>query len=69
MVTEHFFKKFIFSVILPYFFPIHVLFCEFWEIFKNTFFTEHRRATASVTLMTLFKHNEYSILKLEIATG
>ena len=24
-----------------------MLFCEFHEIFKNTFFTEHRRATAS----------------------
>ena len=24
-----------------------VLFCEFCEIFKNTFFTEHLRATAS----------------------
>ena len=25
-----------------------VLSCEFWEIFKNTFFTEHIRETASV---------------------
>ena len=25
-----------------------VLFCEFCEIFKNTFFTEHLRTTASV---------------------
>ena len=24
-----------------------VFFCEFYEIFKNTFFTEHLRATAS----------------------
>ena len=24
-----------------------VLFCEFYEIFKNTFFTEHIQATAS----------------------
>ena len=24
-----------------------MLFCEFWETFKNTFFTEHLRVTAS----------------------
>ena len=28
-----------------------VFFCEFYEIFKNTFFTEHLRATASLTLL------------------
>ena len=28
-----------------------VFFCEFCEIFKNTFFTEHLRATASVSLV------------------
>ena len=28
-----------------------VFFCEFYEIFKNTFFTEHPRATASLTLL------------------
>ena len=27
--------------------------CEFCEIFKNTFFTEHLRATASVTIYLL----------------
>ena len=26
--------------------PAHVFSSEFWEIFKNTFFTEHLRATA-----------------------
>ena len=25
-----------------------VFYCEFWEIFKKAFFTEHLRATASV---------------------
>ena len=27
--------------------PIQVLSCDFWDIFKYTFFTEHLRATAS----------------------
>ena len=32
-----------------------VLFCEFYEIFKSTFFTEHLRVTASVkTLLMIF---------------
>ena len=26
-----------------------MFFCEFWEIFKNSFFTEHLRTTTSVT--------------------
>ena len=26
--------------------PTQVFFCKFWEIFKNTFFTEHLRTTA-----------------------
>ena len=28
--------------------PAHLLSCEFYKIFKNTFFTEHHWATASV---------------------
>ena len=30
-----------------------VFLCEFWKIFKNTFFTEHIRATASALLLLL----------------
>ena len=27
--------------------PAHVFFCEFYKIFKNTHFVEHRRTAAS----------------------
>ena len=27
----------------------HVFYCEFWDIFKNTFFAEHLWITASVS--------------------
>ena len=43
-----------------------VLSCEFCEIFKNAFFTEHLRTTASLACMTglmvisLWKYKEYS---------
>ena len=29
--------------------------CEFWAIFKNTFFTEHLRTTASASFITTIK--------------
>ena len=32
-----------------------MLSCEFLEIFKNTFFIEHMRVTASVTVVSYFK--------------
>ena len=31
--------------------------CEFCEIFKNTFFTEHLRTTASVSISELFEND------------
>ena len=34
-----------------FFKKVPVFSCEFFKIFKNTFFTEHLRATASVVLM------------------
>ena len=36
--------------------PAQVLSCEFWEIFKNTFFIKHLCVTPSVTL-TLLKYD------------
>ena len=36
--------------------PAQVLSCEFWEVFKNTFFIKHLCVTPSVTL-TLLKYD------------
>ena len=30
--------------------------CEIWEIFKNTYFEEHQRTTASIYFFTVFQH-------------
>ena len=32
--------------------PAQVFFCEFYKVFKNTFFTEHLPATTSKILLT-----------------
>ena len=32
--------------------PAQVFFCEFSEIFKNTYFVEHRQGTASLQFLT-----------------
>ena len=41
--------------------PAHVFSSEFWEIFKNTFFTEHLRATAPA-----FQKLQYNIFQNEM---
>ena len=38
--------------------------CEFCEIFKNTFFTEHLWTTASECFMKLGKANDYVLNKI-----
>ena len=50
---------------------VQVFSCEFWEIFKNTFFTEHRRVTAFAPNMiqitpNVFRRESLNILALHI---
>ena len=43
--------------------------CEFCEIFKNTFFTEHLRETASVTIKNNMKDNQIFTILPTVTSG
>ena len=49
---------------------VQLLSCEFWEISKNTFFTEHIRATASAARVLFLKGiRNFETLQREVKTA
>ena len=52
--VKHLFQSLIFKNFIKKEILAQLFFCEFWEIFKNTFLTEHLRTTASRSLSKIF---------------